>query len=624
MPIVIDGKSKLQWEMEVQAAQAQKALADIESKVDELDAKVSKSNQSQAESSSGASEAVDKNTGSWTELNQGLEVASKVWNAVKQQIQETVAAAEEAAVVNAKVDAVIRSQGNSAGVTSQQIDQWALSMSRSSGVEDENIKNAEAMALSLGTLSGKEIPRATQAALDWAAVMGGDVQTNLNTISTVLETGTVPRTLKLSAAMKQQVKDAIDAGDKDKALSIILGELETRYGGAAAKMNDAGTHANNLTNEITNLREEVGKEYLPVIQATNDAMVVMIQNIEKWQQASNDNLETQRSAEAILEVQGLTMDNHRRVTLGLTMATQAQVTAAQDEARAQLQAKDAIDQSIPCVDTLAAKTEDLSKKNQDLVGLTEKLASTTDSFNKKNTDLIAKQSEIKQKLDDALKQGWAPTSQKVQDLQGQYDDYTQKIQDNATEYDRSTAQILIDLEKQKLMADGTFSDMDMQIVLHMEHAAGIVDDKTMAMSKNFDDVAIAIASGKLKADDFDKTMKMLEQGYSIDVIIKETMSMSSALDTYYGGSAGKGGKRAMGGPAGGSMWVGEFGPEKVDLPEGSYVHNAQSSAGGMGGGVVINLVINSAVSLADQRQAEDILLPAIESGVRKMQAEGRL
>jgi TP901 family phage tail tape measure protein len=59
-----------------------------------------------------------------------------------------------------------------------------------------------------------------------------------------------------------------------------------------------------------------------------------------------------------------------------------------------------------------------------------------------------------------------------------------------------------------------------------------------------------------------------------------------------GGGSGGGSGRAVGGRAGGLTWVGEFGPELVNLPQGSMVFSAGQSrrlAGEVGGGQVINV-----------------------------------
>ena len=51
--------------------------------------------------------------------------------------------------------------------------------------------------------------------------------------------------------------------------------------------------------------------------------------------------------------------------------------------------------------------------------------------------------------------------------------------------------------------------------------------------------------------------------------------------------------RAMGGPASGSVLVGERGPEVVQLPKGSNVLSNHSSGGGAGGGITVNVQSNA-------------------------------
>lgn len=74
----------------------------------------------------------------------------------------------------------------------------------------------------------------------------------------------------------------------------------------------------------------------------------------------------------------------------------------------------------------------------------------------------------------------------------------------------------------------------------------------------------------------------------------------SQLSGFFGG-----GGKAVGGSAGGLTWVGEFGPELVDLPQGSFVHTAGQSrrlAAGAMGGQVINVtgtIINTPLDVEE-------------------------
>lgn len=74
----------------------------------------------------------------------------------------------------------------------------------------------------------------------------------------------------------------------------------------------------------------------------------------------------------------------------------------------------------------------------------------------------------------------------------------------------------------------------------------------------------------------------------------------SQLSGFFGGGGGK----AVGGSAGGLTWVGEFGPELVSLPQGSFVHTAGQSrrmAAGAAGGQVFNVAatINSPLDVEE-------------------------
>lgn len=94
--------------------------------------------------------------------------------------------------------------------------------------------------------------------------------------------------------------------------------------------------------------------------------------------------------------------------------------------------------------------------------------------------------------------------------------------------------------------------------------------------------------------------------------------VSSSSTTGWGSSAATSPwRRASGGPvsAGGSYLVGERGPEMLTMGGDGYVTPNNKL-----GGITVHLHMNSAVSLADRSEAERVLLPFIEKGLRTVMA----
>lgn len=85
----------------------------------------------------------------------------------------------------------------------------------------------------------------------------------------------------------------------------------------------------------------------------------------------------------------------------------------------------------------------------------------------------------------------------------------------------------------------------------------------------------------------------------------------SSSRTYYSGGRASGGSVS----AGGSYLVGERGPEMLTMGSDGYVTPNHKL-----GGITVHLHMNSAVSLANRAEAERVLVPFIEKGIRTVMA----
>ena len=84
--------------------------------------------------------------------------------------------AAEAELVNAKLEAALKSTGGAAGMTADELDKLAVNLSRMSIYDDEAIKGSEALLLTFTKISKETFPEAEQAILNVASAMGGDLQ----------------------------------------------------------------------------------------------------------------------------------------------------------------------------------------------------------------------------------------------------------------------------------------------------------------------------------------------------------------------------------------------------------------------------------------------------------------
>jgi len=191
--------------------------------------------------------------------------------------------AKEAELVTAKVNAVIKSTQGVAGMTADAVDNLASKLSMMSGVDDDVIANGEALMLTFTQISSKVFPEAMAAALDMSSSLEKDLGSSVTLVSKLLnvQAGDVGQvSTAMSAAKKVGVsftqtqidmaKRAIAAGDVLTYQKIILGELKTEYGGAAAAAgNTYAGSMNKLKVAVDNLAESVGGKLTPTLTDLN-------------------------------------------------------------------------------------------------------------------------------------------------------------------------------------------------------------------------------------------------------------------------------------------------------------------------------------------------------------------
>lgn len=168
--------------------------------------------------------------------------AVKILQFGKQGLEELKAA--EAAQSN--VAAVIKTTGGAANVTAEQVDELADSQLKLTGVDDEIIKQGAAKLLTFKQVAnqvgdGNDVfDRATKVSLDLAQVGFGSVESASTLLGKALNDpvkGMVGLTrvgIQLTEGQKEQVKALVASGDVLGAQKVILAEVESQVGGAAA------------------------------------------------------------------------------------------------------------------------------------------------------------------------------------------------------------------------------------------------------------------------------------------------------------------------------------------------------------------------------------------------------
>lgn len=176
-------------------------------------------------------------------------------------IQNTINAQNE----QAQLAAVLKSTGNAAGFTIQQLNKMSSVLSSQSIFSGGEITNAQTRLLSYAGILGENVPRAMQAVIDQSARLGISLEQSAETIGRALE-----QPSKAAAALSRQgfgsyfTKETIDMlkaleeqGRVAEAQVKILEVLEESYAGAAlAARQTLGGAIRNLNNTINGIVED--------------------------------------------------------------------------------------------------------------------------------------------------------------------------------------------------------------------------------------------------------------------------------------------------------------------------------------------------------------------------------
>ena len=158
----------------------------------------------------------------------------------------------------AQLKAVLRSTGEAAGFSAEQLNRMADAMAANSIFDSGEITEAQTRLLSYTGVVGKNFPAALQAAIDQSARLGISVTQSAEIIGKALENPTKAAEAlsrqgfgaSFTAAVRQNIKDLVEAGRVGEAQRKILDILNESYKGAAKAARDT------LGGALTNLKSK--------------------------------------------------------------------------------------------------------------------------------------------------------------------------------------------------------------------------------------------------------------------------------------------------------------------------------------------------------------------------------
>jgi len=182
-----------------------------------------------------------------------------------------VADAQQTMMTNAKLEAVVKATGASAGYTAEQLKEMSKAMSENSIYSQATITNAQAMLLTFTEISGDVFPRAMGAISDMSmlfgsleggvTLLGKALENPVDGLAALSKTG-----FKFSDEFKAVNKTLVESGDIAEAQRRIMSELEAQMQGLSQAVADtAAGKLQILKNQFADIAAEAGTKLIPTM-----------------------------------------------------------------------------------------------------------------------------------------------------------------------------------------------------------------------------------------------------------------------------------------------------------------------------------------------------------------------
>lgn len=193
-----------------------------------------------------------------------------------------VKAAQESTEAMGQVDAALKSMGNAAGRTREQLRALASKQMRTSLYDDDEIlRRVTANLLTFGNVAGDNFDRAQQAAIDLSARLGQDLQQSAVMVGKALNDpikglSALRRVgIQFTEQQEKQIKAMAEAGNAAGAQAVMLAELERQFVGSAQAMRDADPMAA-AKMSWAEFQETIGEKLLPILPVFANAIIKVL------------------------------------------------------------------------------------------------------------------------------------------------------------------------------------------------------------------------------------------------------------------------------------------------------------------------------------------------------------
>lgn len=193
----------------------------------------------------------------------------------------SVKEAAESAKGLQQLEAVLKSTGQAAGLSKQDILDHAAALSKLTNYDDDAIIAGQNLLLTFTNIKGPQMQGATEAILNMSAAMGTDLKSSAIQVGKALNDpiagiSALSRVgVTFSEDQKKVIETLVTTGKTAEAQQLILAELSREFGGVANAQLDPIIK---LKQAFSDAAKAIGFELLPYVQTAAAALVDFVNN----------------------------------------------------------------------------------------------------------------------------------------------------------------------------------------------------------------------------------------------------------------------------------------------------------------------------------------------------------
>lgn len=188
------------------------------------------------------------------------------------QMKDVVAQGMSQQAVMTETDNTLQHMGKSSGQTAQSIGDFADKMANLTGVSDDVIQHGENVMATFANIGKNVFPQATTAALNMSTMLKTDLQSSILQVGKAFndpikgEASLAREGVSFSNAEKESIKTMMAHNNIAGAQSVIMGELNKQFGGAAVAAGTTfGGQMARLNVTMDQTKEKIGLALIPVM-----------------------------------------------------------------------------------------------------------------------------------------------------------------------------------------------------------------------------------------------------------------------------------------------------------------------------------------------------------------------